>query len=126
MRASALFLLAMVSLSACDPKPTVIDPNKNADEAQAKLEKAHPVTLPPAIAASKTYRCADNALVFVDWFEDGSAAVKVDKDALPTRLAAPAAGSTTLSGSGYTLKGGRTDDAVTAEVPGHKSQKCHV
>lgn len=128
MRASAPFLLplaSLVALSACDPKPTVIDPNKEADEAQAKLEKAHPVTLPPAIAASRTYRCADNALVFIDWFEDGSASVRVGKDGAAERLPAPAAGSP-LSASGFVVKGSRTDDEITATAPGHKSQKCHV
>ena len=36
--------------------------------------------LPPAIAASKTYRCKDNSLVYIDWLSDGTARVKAGQD----------------------------------------------
>ena len=32
-----------------------------------ELANAAPVELPPAIAASKTYRCKDNSVVRIDW-----------------------------------------------------------
>ena len=43
------------------------DPQANADRRRAG-------ELPPAIAASKTYRCKDNSLVYVDWLSDNKTA----------------------------------------------------
>ena len=39
---------------------------------QKQLAVAKPVTLPPSIAATKSLRCADNSVVFVDFYSDGS------------------------------------------------------
>ena len=39
-----------------------------------ELANAAPVELPPAIAASKTYRCKDNSLVQIDWLQGGKGA----------------------------------------------------
>ena len=41
------------------------DPQANA------VANAAPVAMPPAIVASKTYRCKDNSLVYIDWLADG-------------------------------------------------------
>ena len=56
---------------------------------------ATPVALPPSIAASKSYRCGDNKLVYVDWMSDGSARVKTSKE--DVGVAVPA-GSASLKG----------------------------
>ena len=47
-------------------------------------------TLPPSIAASKTYRCKDNSLVYVDWLSDGSARVKKTREEVGTTDCRPA------------------------------------
>ena len=54
------------------------NPGANAAQANA-ANAAAPVTLPPAIAASKIYRCKDNSVVYVDWYNDGSARLKKDR-----------------------------------------------
>jgi hypothetical protein len=46
-----------------------------------------PIVLPPSISASKTYRCADNKLVYIDWMSDGSARVKKTRDEAGTTVA---------------------------------------
>jgi hypothetical protein len=39
-----------------------------------------PVTLPPSISSSKSYRCKDNKLIYINWMSDGSARVKKSRD----------------------------------------------
>jgi|SRR5437868_5278427 len=53
------------------------------------------VQLPPSIASSKSYRCADNSLVYVDWMSDGSARVKKTREEVGTPVPA---GSADLQG----------------------------
>ena len=45
-----------------------------------------PVVLPPSVAASKSYRCKDNSLVYIDWLSDGSARVKKTRDEVGTAV----------------------------------------
>ena len=33
-----------------------------------------PVTLPPSITASKSYRCKDNKVIYINWMSDGKSA----------------------------------------------------
>ena len=57
-----------------------------------------PVALPPAVTASKSYRCKDNSLVYIDWLSDGSAHVKKTRDEVGTAVAA---GSPGLKGDAH-------------------------
>lgn len=57
-----------------------------------------PVALPPAVTASKSYRCKDNSLVYIDWLSDGSARVKKTRDEVGTAVAA---GSPGLKGDAH-------------------------
>jgi hypothetical protein len=57
-----------------------------------------PVVLPPSVAASKSYRCKDNSLVYIDWLSDGSARVKKKSDDVGTVVAA---GSPGLKGDAH-------------------------
>ena len=41
-----------------------------------------PIALPPSITASKSYRCKDNGLVYIDWMSDGTARVKKTREEL--------------------------------------------
>lgn len=70
-------LAAALSLSACNQnkEPEVvggpIDPLAN------QVANAAPVELPPAITASKSYRCSgDNSVIYIDWLNNGAARVK--------------------------------------------------
>jgi hypothetical protein len=65
--------------------------------------------LPPSITASKVYRCADNAVVYVNWLSDGSATVRDKPDATPTVVAAGSA----------ELKGGADAKSIT-----YKGESC--
>ena len=73
-------LVAAAALAGCDRSDHTItaqgpyDPNANLTNNSA------PLTLPPAITSSKTYRCKDNSLIYVDWYADGTARVKKAKN----------------------------------------------
>ena len=68
---------ALLSLAACSNEPEVVD--SSPDPQAEQLAKAPPVELPPAIKASKTYRCKDNSLVYVTFLTDDKTAMVRDK-----------------------------------------------
>lgn len=121
----ALLLSALAAgtlLAGC--KPTTVTAGPPVDPDAAKVAAAPPVKLPPAVQSSKTYRCKDNSLVYIDFFNDGTtAAVKSKKADAGTRLTAPAAGQP-FTADGYSLSG--TGDTVTLKRPGHDSQACNA
>jgi hypothetical protein len=76
-----LSIVAAAALAGCKKEdhtivagPNVVDPQANV---VANLDQ---VKLPPSIQASKTYRCKDNSLVYIDWLSDGTARVKKSKE----------------------------------------------
>lgn len=119
LRRSALLLLPL--LAACTSEAeTVI---AGADDPQAEqLAKAPPITLPPAIQASRTYRCADNSLLYAEFFTNNTVNLRVgDKAAAPTILSAAGEDAPYL-GDGYSL----SDNAqsVSFKAPGKGTQDC--
>src|SRR4051812_9377337 len=83
-----IMLAAAAALAGCNKEDHTIvaggDPEDNAANAVANAN----VQLPPSIVASKSYRCADNKLVYVDWMSDGSARVKNTREELGTSVPA--------------------------------------
>jgi hypothetical protein len=86
-------LTAAAALAGCEQETIVAQgpydprPNAAADAASIKL--------PPSIMASKTYRCRDNSLIYIDWYSDGSARVKANPNEAGTSIPAPAEGNVT-------------------------------
>ena len=116
---AALFLLA-----ACDSHPTTIVAGGPADPDADKIKAAKPVKLPPAILANKSYRCKDNSLIYVDWFNDNQTAnlhLK-EKASSPIPLAAPTVGAPFVGGD-YTLTGNATSKSVNLKKGG-SGQDC--
>ena len=64
----AALLAPALLLAGCNNKPTTIVGGGPADPTANQIAAAPPVKLPPALLASKSYRCKDNTLVYVDWF----------------------------------------------------------
>ena len=84
-----LALAAAAALAGCNKEDHTIvagGPDAEANDAAPNT----PVALPPSIAASKSYRCDNNSLVYVDWLSDGSARVKKSADEAGTLVAAGA------------------------------------
>lgn len=119
----ALALLPFLALAACNSKPTVIQAQDDSDDMKTAVANAAPVTLPPSIIATKTFRCADNSVVSVDFYGDNASAAVHQKEGLPIALKAPAAGQP-MVGGGYTLDGKATDSSVKITEPGKSAQSC--
>lgn len=106
-RTLLIALAAAAALAGCNKQDHTIvagGPDDRADNG-ANVSTA-PVALPPSIAASKSYRCGDNHVLYIDWMSDGSARVKKTRDELGVSVAA---GSPDLKGdakaSAITYKG---------------------
>jgi hypothetical protein len=85
------------------------------------------VQLPPAIAASKIYRCADNQVVYVDWMADNkSANIRTDPSGSPVQVAAAEPGKPMTGPGGYELSGSSTGTTAKIAIPHHPSQSCKV
>ena len=118
----ALALTAAAALAGCNQENHNIvgggpdDPMGN----QANAD----VVLPPAIMASKIYRCKDNSVVYIDWLSDKkSANLRTDRDAPPTQLVAPEEGKPMVA-EGFSLSGTGAGSTVTLSRPGKGSQSC--
>lgn len=118
-----LSLAAAAALAGCNKGHTIV---AGGDEDNAANVAANgPVELPPAIVATKIYRCADNNIVTVDYLADGkSANVRAEKGAAPALVSAPEAGQPMVAEGGYQVEG--SPDAASAKiaVPGHPAQSC--
>lgn len=114
---------ALLLLAGCNSQPTTITAG-DSDPTANQVAAAPPVKLPPALLASKQYRCKDNSVVYVDFFNDGlSANFKAKKDDVPTKLTAASAGAA-FEGEGYSVKGSPTDKVVSIARPGKGAQEC--
>ena len=77
-------LVATAALAGCNKDDhTIVAGGDPADEPTNAAANTG-VQLPPAITASKTYRCADNSLVYIDWLSDGTARVKKTREEVGT------------------------------------------
>lgn len=121
---SALPGLLFLALAACNSQPTTIN-QIDTDDMKDKVSHAAPVTLPPSIAATKSFRCADNDVVFVDFYSDGlSAGIHLKKDSPPVIVKGPAAGQPMVADGGFSLTGTKTASSVKIAVPGKAEQSC--
>jgi hypothetical protein len=118
---AAAALSASLFLAACNSKPETIVAGGPSDPDAAALNAAAPVALPPMVTQSRTYRCKDNRLVYVDFFSNNTANYKTSKDGTPTVLTAPEAGKP-YAAAGYSISG----DGPTVEIaaPGKEAQSC--
>jgi hypothetical protein len=72
------------ALAGCNKEDhTIVAGGPQGDETNVSNE---PVTLPPSVTASKSYRCKDNSLVYIDWLSDGTARVKKTRDEVGTSV----------------------------------------
>lgn len=110
-----LLVLGAAALAGCNSESHTIVANGAPDPMADQLANAAPVELPPSIAASKTYRCKDNSLLYIDWYSDGSARVKTEKGTPGTQVPAPAEGVTSPL----------TGDAQASSIS-YSGKSCHV
>jgi hypothetical protein len=105
-----LMLAAAAALAGCGKNDhTIVAGGEPADDQPTNAMANANVQLPPSINASKTYRCKDNSIIYIDWLSDGTSRVK--KSANET--------GTTLPAGDASLKG----DAKAATITYH-GQSC--
>jgi hypothetical protein len=128
IRKLSLIAIAGLALVAC--KQETIVGGEQPDPMKDELAKAAPVELPPAIAASKTYRCKDNSLVRIDWLQGGKGAYLHGEGQEQTHLKVaevaegqPASTDLVAEG-GFVLKGEATASTVSLTVPGKGALAC--
>jgi curli biogenesis system outer membrane secretion channel CsgG len=117
-------LAAAAALAGCNKEShTIVAGPDTGDNVVAPKT---PVALPPSVVSSKTYRCADNKIVYVDWLSDNkSANVRTEKEGSPTQVTAPAAGKPMTAAGGYSVDGSSSGSSVKIAVPGHPAQTCN-
>ena len=114
----AASIAALALLAACNTQPTTITAGGPSDPTANEIAEAPPVKLPPAVLVSKSYRCKDNSIVYIDYMNDSvSVHFRAKKDAMPTTLTAPAAGQPFV-GDGIELTGSPDAKAVTVKNGG--------
>ena len=118
-----LTLVATAALAGCESEPVVV--SGPADDPANQSPAANgPVELPPAIVATKIYRCRDNSVVYVDWLSNGAANFRAERGATPVMLTAGEEGGALTAEGGYSLTGTAEASAVTLARPDKGSQTC--
>ena len=118
-----LTLAAAAALAGCN-KHTIVAGGPPADN---ETNAAAPVALPPAIIATKLYRCADNSVVTVDYLSDNkSGNVHAGKEAASVPVTAAEPGQPMTAEGGYSVEGSPTSSSAKIAVPGHPAQTCNA
>ncbi|HEY0044868.1 MAG TPA: hypothetical protein VGB62_09990 [Allosphingosinicella sp.] len=112
---------ALLALSACNSEPETVVAGTNDPQAAA-LNQAAPVQNLRMIQQSRTYRCKDNSLLYVDFYTDNTAAVRTDKGGEATVLNAAAEGKPPYTAEGWSVSGSEAQVSITA--PGKGTQSC--
>jgi len=117
-------LAAAAALAGCNKQDHTIVAG-GPDGGDTNVTANAPIQLPPTIAASKIYRCADNAVVYVDWLSDNKTAnVRTEKGGSPTQVTAAEAGQPMSAPGGYSVEGTAAASSAKIGVPGHPAQSC--
>lgn len=119
---AAVAIAATVALAACSTEPEVVEKD---DPMADQLKNAAPVAPPPMIQVSRTYRCRDNSLYYVDFYTNNSAMVRTEQGGDPVAMLTAADGNPPYVGQeGYSISG--NGEQVSISAPGRGSQSCHT
>ena len=116
-------IAASITLAACNSEPEVVTINEFDPMAEA-LKNAGPVEAPPMIAESRTYRCRDNSLVYIDFYTNNTAAVRTERGQPPVATLTAEGGNPPYIAEGYSVSANAEEISYTA--PGKGTQTCHT
>ena len=120
---AAALAAASLTLAACNSEPEVVTVNKY-DPMADQLKNAAPVKeLPPAIADSRTYRCNDNSLFYVDFFTNNTARLRTVRGGEYVELTAEG-GNAPFTAEGHSVSANAENVRIT--VPGKNNLSCHT
>ena len=113
--------LAATAITACSKSDHTIVAGAKDDNVTVNTAA---IVLPPAIESSKSYRCKDNTVVYIDWLNDKMTAdIRASKAGTASRVISAEAGKP-MTAAGYSLTGTKDSASVTVERPGKGSQSC--
>ena len=116
-------LLALAACNSQPSQPEVVD--TNPDPMANILANRAPVELPPAIKSDKTFRCKDQSLAFVTFFQgDKQVNVRLKQGDTPVKLTSPAAGEPLTAEGGWKMTGDEKN--ITLTTPKKAAQTCHI
>jgi hypothetical protein len=116
-------LAAAAALAGCNKESHTLVEGPPGDN----VAENAPVVLPPTIAQSKIYRCADNKVVYVDWMSDNkSANIRTESGGIATQVTAAEAGKPMTAPNGYSIEGTATAHSIKVALPGRSAQSCNV
>lgn len=122
-----LTLVAAAALAGCkDENHNIVGSGPDEGTTSNAMANAN-IQLPPSIVATKTYRCADNRLVYVEWLSDNKTAnVRIEQGGIPTQVTAAEPGKPMTGPAGYSVSGTASAASATIAVPGHSAQTCQA
>ena len=127
IRHLTLIALGSLALAACNSEPENLVAGETPDPMAGELAGAAPVELPPAIAATKTYRCDDSSVVSIDWLSDNkSANVRVGDATTPVQVKAATEGEALTAADGTSLTGNAAAASVSLTLAGKGAQSCEA
>lgn len=110
---AAAAIAALTVLAACNSEPEVVQINKY-DPMEDALKNAAPIEAPPMIQASRTYRCRDNSLVYIDFYTNNTATVRNERGGDPVATLTAAGGNPPYTGSGYSVSANAAQISYTS------------
>lgn len=110
---------AAFALAACNSEPETV--NTYDPQAEA-LANAAPVELPPMVTASHTYRCRDNSLVYIDFYNNNTAVIRNDRGGDPVATVTSPDGTAPFTAEGYSVSG--SGEQITFTAPGKSGLSC--
>ncbi|MGQ0559558.1 MAG: hypothetical protein ACT4OE_08245 [Sphingosinicella sp.] len=113
---SILKLVLLGALAACSSEP-------EATNQDGALQNAAPPEVPPMMLASRTYRCRDNSLVYIDFFTNNTAQLRTAQAGEMTILTA-ADGNPPYTAPGFSVSANAPQISLTA--PGKGSLSCRA
>ena len=109
---------ALLALAGCNNDPVQI--NTVERETNAPTTQLNATELPPSITASKSYRCSDNSLYFVEFYSNNSAAIhRGSRDAPATMLNGTSASGPFTGEGGQSVSGTGDNDSINGK-------SCHT
>lgn len=121
---SAAVLAASLALAACNSSAEPSANDAAGNNAAEVNEAAAIAELPPSISASRTYRCRDNSLVYVDFLTNNTAQLRTSETGERHQLAAAEGGAAPFTAEGYSVSANAATATIT--VPGKSAQSCNA
>ena len=105
---------ALLSLAACNNEPETVS-TSGADPQAEQLRTAPKVELPPAIQASRTYRCRDNSLLYATFYTNNTVKVSTEEGiTAPGTVLTAEGGNPPYVAEGYSLSANADEVSYTS------------